>query len=132
VLIISKISVLSLISLSQEYIAAGAQGAAYYQASGALALAVHYWISEVILVIFFALGALLFYYLVYQSKLLPRFIPIWGFIAIVSLIAGNTIEVPNETLIMLLLLPIMLNEVFIGIWLLVKGFKPSSTILEPA
>jgi hypothetical protein len=132
-LIVGKISVLSLITISQEYISTGDS---YFQASGALALAGHYWVNEVMLLVFFILGALLFYYLLYQSRLLPRFIPIWGFIALATLLAGNVIGMPELTEgfhpVMLLLFPIMLNELFIGVWLIVKGFNPTSIIFEPA
>jgi hypothetical protein len=46
VLIVGKTSVLALITLSQEYIAAGAPDASYFQASGAVALAEHYWAGK--------------------------------------------------------------------------------------
>ncbi len=132
-LIVGRIFVLSLISISQEYIAGGAD---YLQASGALALAGDHWTNEVMVLVFFALGALLFYYLLYQSKLLPRFISIWGFIAVVLVVTGNAIGLPDMTggfhPLMLLVFPIILNELFVGVWLIVKGFNPKSAILDPA
>lgn len=47
--------------------------------------------------IFFMLGSVIFYYLLYQSKPLPRFIPIWGLIGIASVIAALVLAVPDLT-----------------------------------
>ena len=73
----------------------------------------------------FILGALIFYYLLYQSKLIPRFISVWGVIAVIMLLVGNLLEIMGFSLAMLifLFLPIMLNEVFLAIWLIAKGFN---------
>jgi len=133
--IVGKSSALSLITLSQEYIAAGAPDASYFQALGALALAERSWAGEMA-TIFFILGALLFYYLLYQSKLLPRLISIWGLIAIAMLITAKGLRVPDLTQgfhpAMILYFPIVLNELFIAIWLIVKGFNSSAIDSESA
>jgi hypothetical protein len=134
-LVVSKISPLSLIVLSEEYVAAGALDASYFQALAASAQAERFWAGQMVAV-FFILGGLLFYYLLYQSRLLPRFISVWGFIAIASLIAANVFEVPDLTKgfhpAQLLYFPIVLNELFLAIWLIVKGFSPSAIVSEPA
>ncbi len=127
--IVGKVSALSLITLSQEYIAAGAPDASSFQALGALALAGRYWAGEMA-AIFFILGALIFYSLLYQSKLLPRFISVWGLIAVALLITAKGLGVPDLTQsfhpAMILYFPIVLNELFLAIWLIVKGFNSSA------
>jgi len=70
-LIVGTISALSLITVSQEYISAGAADASYFQAAGALALAVRHWASDVMLAVFFIVGALILYSILYVSKLVP-------------------------------------------------------------
>ena len=126
-LIVGTISALSLITLSQEYIAAGAVDASYFQASGALAKAGRYWAADVMLTVFFIIGALILYSILYTSKLVPRFISVWGLIAIASLITANVLGVPDPTQgfqpATILYFPIMLSEVLLAIWLIVKGFK---------
>jgi hypothetical protein len=134
-LVVGKISALSLISLSQDYMAAGAPGASHFQALGASALAERFWVGKMS-AYFFVLGALILYYLLYQTKLVPRFIPVWGFIAVAAVTAANVLPVPDLTEgfhpAQLLFLPIILNELFLGIWLIVKGFKSSAIASEPA
>ena len=75
----------------------------------------------------FAVAALLFYCLLYISRLIPRFISVWGFIAAILLIIVNLLEVmgiiPGS---MILYLPIISNEVVLAIWLIIKGFNPSA------
>jgi hypothetical protein len=75
----------------------------------------------------FAIAALIFYYLLYQSKLIPRWISVWGFIAAILLILANLLEVTGiASGLMILYLPIILNELFLAIWLIVKGFNPTA------
>jgi hypothetical protein len=131
VLIVSKTGLLSLITLSQEYLAAGSPEGSYYQAAGAAALADRFWASQ-IQVVFFCLSALIFYYVMYRSKLLPRFLSLWGFFAVASLIAANLLPVPDLTegfsIAQLLFLPIFISEILVALWLIVKGFNTSETI----
>ena len=74
---------------------------------------------------FFILASMLLYYLLYQSKIIPRFISVWGVIALVLLLIGNLLETAGNThpMIMLFYPLIMLNEIFMAIWLIVKGFN---------
>jgi len=128
-LIASKVSVLSLIDLSQQFAQAGAPDQAYFQTLGDFALAVRYWANQMSTV-FFILGALVFYVILYRSRLLPRFISVWGLIAVASLIAANALGVPDPTQgfqpATVLYLAIFLSELLVAIWLIVKGFNPSA------
>jgi hypothetical protein len=128
-LVVSKISILSLIPVSQEYIAAGAPAASYFQALGASAVAQRYWASQM-QTVFFILGALLLYWVLYRSRLIPRWISVWGLIAVASLTAANVLGVPDPTQgfqpATLLYLAIFLSEILLAIWLIAKGFSPSA------
>lgn len=77
----------------------------------------------------FAVAALIFYYLLYQSNLIPQWISVWGFIAAILLILVNLLEVMGILSgSMILYLPIILNEIVLAIWLMVKGFNPSAIV----
>jgi len=123
------ISPLSLITLSQEYVKAGALDASYYQAAGALSIAERASVAGLLIPVFLGLGALLFYRALYQFKLLPRFISIWGLVGAALILALNvllTFGVEVGSIGMVLALPIISNEIFLGIWLIAKGFNPSA------
>jgi len=76
----------------------------------------------------FAVPAVLFYYLLYQSRLVPKWLSMWGMIAAVLLIMANLLKVTSiMQTIDLLYLPIVANELVLALWLMVKGFsKPVS------
>jgi hypothetical protein len=130
IIITGVISPLILIALSQEYLTAGAPVASYFQTLGASFLTARAYLVGRMLGIFFSLGALLFYYLLYRSKLVPRFISIWGFIAVALVLAWNLLEIfgIRVSVGIILGLPIILNEIFLGIWLIAKGFNSSAIV----
>lgn len=133
VLIVSKFNLLSLITVSQNYLTVGTPEASYFQTAGAAMLAERNWASQ-IQVVFFCLSALIFYYVMYRSKLIPRFLSVWGFFAVVLLVVANVLPVPDLTegfsLSQLLFLPIFISEIAIAIWLIVKGFNTQKPTLS--
>lgn len=92
VLSVAAVSPLLIVTLSQEYLAAGAVDAAHFQTAGTLVMAARGHLASLLTPIFFSLGALLLYAFLYRSRLVPRFIPVWGFIAVVSLFTWNMLE----------------------------------------
>jgi hypothetical protein len=84
-----------------------------------------------------AVNDLLLGYLLYQSRLVPRFLPVLGFIGAPLLIV-NTLAImfgltgPILTLSTIGVLPIALFEFLLGVWLTVKGFNSSAIAAEPA
>ena len=113
---------------------AGALAAQDFQAAGSLLIAARAGINNLLIPVLFCLGAALFYSLLYKSRLLPRFIPAWGIIAVILIFAVNIIGLfqttdMNSGIQMALGLPIILNEIFLGIWLIAKGFNPQNEIV---
>ena len=130
--IVMAISWLLLITLSQEYIKAGAPDVSYYQTLGALVLRGHDSIRS-ILEIVFPLGALMFYTVLYQSKLIPRWISGWGLAAALLWLAVGLLGLFHliatmSTIQVILSLPIALQEMVMAIWLIARGFNLSPII----
>ncbi len=72
----------------------------------------------------FAIPALIFYFLLYQSQLIPRWLSIWGTIASIILIIVNLLEAMSIIpLFEAFYMPIVLNEFVLAIWLMIKGFN---------
>jgi len=125
--ILSDISPLSLLKLSEEFVRAGAAASSSFQAVGTLLLAERYWAFQMV-TFALVLGALMFYYMLYQSRLVPRFISVWGFIGAIAVLATamlDTFGISPGSLEFLGVL-MLLNELFLGVWLIVKGFNPSA------
>lgn len=134
VIIAAFITPVALIALAQEYTAAGASDTSSLQAAGASFLAVRERLVGQYTGIFFGLAAFLLYYLLYQSRLVPRLISIWGFIAVVLVVAWNLLKLFDIEIDagMVFGLPIILNEMFLALWLIFKGFNASAEVYEPA
>ncbi|HHH53371.1 MAG TPA: DUF4386 family protein, partial [Bacteroidetes bacterium] len=72
----------------------------------------------------FVAGAFIFYYLLYWLTLVPRWLSLWGVVASLLLVVVNLLESMGAIAqIPILYLPIVLNEVVLALWLIVKGFK---------
>ena len=133
--IATAISWLSLLTLSRAYVQAGAPDAATFQALGTLLLEAEE--IESITTIVFPLGALMFYYLLYQSRLIPRWLSGWGLIAALlwlttGLAATFGLISRMSTIQVVLALPIAVQEMVLAVWLIVKGFNPSAIASESA
>ena len=74
---------------------------------------------------FFISGALFFYILLYRTQVIPRFISVWGIIATIILFIITIIKLFGVDLPVLnaLVLPMILNELFLAFWLIIKGFN---------
>lgn len=122
------ISWLSLVTVSLGYVQAGAPAGSSSQALGVLLLDGSA-STRSILEIIFPLGALMFYSVLYQSKLIPRWLSGWGLIAAVVWLAGGLLGmfhliVPMSTPQLILSAPIGLQEMVMALWLIVRGFNP--------
>jgi hypothetical protein len=128
---VAVVSLLCLLTLSQQFTTAGAADRTSLQAVGdfLLSLRGH---ATLLGVFAFCLGAFMYYYLFFQSRLIPRWLSGWGIVAIIlmmtacvlSLFSGNPI-----TGYTLLVIPIALQEMVLAIWLIAKGFSLSA--IEP-
>ncbi len=123
-LIVGAISSLLLITLSQKYVNAGAPAASYFQTSGALLLAARNWAFPLNPIVF-GPGALMFYYVLYQSKLIPRWLSAWGLIGATMVFVLGLLGMFGNILIFLAI-PIGVQEMVMAVWMIVKGFNPSA------
>src|SRR4029079_17690946 len=77
-----------------------------------------------------AVNALLLGSLLFQSRLVPRVLPVIGLIGAPLLLAGDAAVLfglidRTSSPALLLAIPIALWEFSLGIWLVTKGFRPS-------
>jgi hypothetical protein len=124
---LSDLSALSLVKVSGAFVGSGAAAAPSYQAVGTLLLAGRSWAFQMVSIAL-VLGALVFYFMLYRTKLIPRFISVWGFIAALFVISTALLDIFGVNVESLEFLGVfmLLNEVFLGFWLIVKGFEPSA------
>jgi hypothetical protein len=124
-LAVSKIGAYALIPLSQEFVEAGAPESSHFQTLGRF---LYHGVDRQgydIHMLFFCLGGMLWYYLLYVSGAVPRALSSWG-LAAVSLLSVPVVLVlyrRDVTAAMILGLPYAPFELVLGLWLVVRGFS---------
>ena len=82
----------------------------------------------------FCTGAFQYYFLFFQTRLIPRWLSGFGIVAIISMLTACVLSLfsGNEiTSYIPLAAPIGLQEMVLAVWLIVKGFSPA-VVAEPA
>jgi hypothetical protein len=119
------------IPLASEYIKAGASDTSYLQALSTMFEQVNLYAYHIAM---FTLGiaGLLLCYTFYRAKLVPRLVAVWGLVGYAIILCGSLLEVLGFNLLTIHAIPGGLWELFIGVWLIVKGFNPSAFAPESA
>jgi len=130
IFLVAILGLLSILTLSREFVSAGTPDASYFQTITNVLLVVsdYAWMLGYTV---FCLGALMLYYLLYESMLIPRWLSVWGLIGAPLMLAAGLLpllinEDPNSMLSMALNFPIALQEMVFAVWLIVKGFNSSA------
>jgi len=133
-LAISKIGASALIPLSLEFVKAGAPQNSYYQTlAGFLYNGIVIQLGQTIELLFYCLGAVLWYSLFYRSRYIPRVISLFGLLAVSVALVGLVIEFLGHDVSILVFLPILPFELTIGAWLVLKGIKDEvAVVVDPA
>jgi hypothetical protein len=129
------VALLSLATLSQQFTNAGAGAADYasFQALGDVlrSLREH---ASLVAVFAFSLGGFMYYYVFFQSRLIPRWLSGWGIVASVLMLAACVLALFSDSPVtrnVLLALPLDVQELVLAGWLIVRGFDPSVRAARP-
>ena len=114
---------LALVALGNEYTAAGADSATLQSMGNVL-----YQFQDRLAVvgpIFFLIGATCLYLSFYRTRLIPRWLTIWGFIGVVSSMATALLHLFHMDISYGFYLEMVLapQEMVMAVWLIVKGFN---------
>ena len=80
----------------------------------------------------FVVGALMFYVLLYQSRLVPRWLSTWGLVGAVLSVVPSLGGMFALSSLGVLSLPLFLQEMVMAVWLIAKGFNRPSIAAESA
>ena len=130
-LIAVSIYTLSLIHISRGFLGLTAAKENLYVEIGASVQDMSQWTFLLSVGVVFPITAIMLNTVLYQSRLVPRFISAWGLIAAILLLAGTVLDVfgllpglSPSTLEIVLATPIAANEIVLALWLVTKGFCP--------
>ncbi len=133
---VGALCLLALLPVSHQLVSAGTQDTSTLQTIGHLLLAVNDLAGFVFGVLAFCLGAAMYYLVFYQARLVPRWLSVWGIVALVLLLAAPLLTLFNgepysvSGNLIFLALPIFVQEMVLAVWLIVKGFNSSAPTSE--
>ena len=128
--LVGVVCLLALRSLSQQILTSDAVDTLSRLAVGGALVSVHDH-AGLVAVFAFCLGAAMYYAVLYQSRIIPRWLSGAGLVAValmmtacmLSLLSGRPI-----TSYIPLAAPIGLQEMVLAVWLIAKGFSPAAVV----
>ena len=95
------------------------------------------WLSPVGAVLTYGLGAVMYYWVFYRSRLVPRWLSVWGLVgatlvAFSGLLVMFRLAPPLGTTQTVMAAPVAVQEMVLAVWLIAKGFNPSAIAAEAA
>ena len=131
IITVGIVSVLTLLTLSQEFVEAAAPHATSFQTAGTLLKAVHDWTFLLGPNFMLGINTLMCSYLLYQSKLVPPPIAVMGFAGATLILLAAVLEMFGiilqlSTWGVVLAIPVASYEMILAVWLIVKGFNVSA------
>jgi hypothetical protein len=115
------------IPLGTEYLKAAATDTSYFQTLSTISIQASQYAYQMGMS---ALGisGLILNYTLYKTKLVPRFLAVWGLVGYAIIFFGMLSETMGSGLGLVSSIPGGLWEVFTGVWLIVKGFNSSAFV----
>jgi hypothetical protein len=123
-LTVSQVFVFGLVKVSQLYSTGGYAG---LESLGNVLLSCRDF-SGKIAMIPFGLGGILFYYLMMEAKIIPKWLAIWGLVTAPFILVGVPLTAFGVEVSIILLAPYMPFEFFTGIYILIKYRKKSPAV----
>ena len=135
--VIGAIALLSLLTVSRDFVDAGAPDGSPYQPLGAALLAVRDWGGNVVLdLTAFSISALILNWLLYRATLVPRWLSVWGLVGAAVYLSAAVLVLyglePGSAPQMLMDVPLGLQEIALALWLIIKGFNDAAFATEDA
>jgi len=121
---IGVVILLLLLTLSQEFVKAGTPVSSHFQTIGELLRMGRDLVNHVGVILILSMGGLMFYYLLYQIKLVPRWLAGWGLVGTaVAIVAGCLFMFRSIDLMTSVYMdfPLALQEMVFAVWLIAKG-----------
>jgi Domain of unknown function (DUF4386) len=124
---VSVLFVLLQIPLASEFVKAGAAIRPGLQALGTLSMQANLYAYNIAMT-FLGIAGLILCYMLLRTKLVPRVVAVWGLVGYAVILGGSVLELLGFGLNSLHTLPGGLWELFIGVWLIVKGFNSAAIV----
>ena len=124
---VSTLGILALVALGNEYAVAGAASATLQSMGNVLYQLPD--LSGTAGTIMFLIGTICLYISFYRTRLIPRWLTIWGFVGVVPYMAYALLHFfhMDNGIGFYLQMVLAPQEIVMGLWLVIKGFNPSAS-----
>ena len=132
--LVGAMSLLALLKVSQQLAVAGVADRASLQATGDALLSVRAYAAPLLAVIAFCVGSFLYNLLFFRARLVPRWLSVFGMVALLSLTTAWALSLftgDRITSYIPLAFPIFVQELVLAAWLIARGFDTSALLSEP-
>jgi Domain of unknown function (DUF4386) len=87
--------------------------------------------TNAVLALVFCFGAVLFYSLLYRSRIVPRWIALWGLVAVPFYVAAYVLAMyavigADSSAQTVMVLPMAAQEMVLAVWMIARGFRPAA------
>lgn len=126
--ILGVVIILLLVTLSKEFNDTGTLDMSHYESLGSLLKSGRDIINHVVMILLHSIGGLILYYLLYKTKIVPRWLSLCGLSSTIITILATMLLMFDVigiiTIVYIVLsLPLAFFEIVFAIWLVVKGFN---------
>ena len=129
-LLVGVIFLLLLLPLSDAYMGYGSAVTGQAETMAIFLREANYYSYQIGMAIW-SLGGLMFCSILYQHKLIPRLMSVWGVVGYAVFLSGCILAIFGLDFGLIHTAPGALFEVFLSLWLIVKGFNSRATVPEP-
>lgn len=131
--IVGALILLLLLDLSNQFVGAGAPASSHFQTLGALLRNARDAINHVAMILALSVGDVMYYWVLYQARLVARWLSGWGFIGLALTMSASLLVLCRLTEVvttayLALNAVLALQQVALAIWLIVKGLNASAEV----
>jgi hypothetical protein len=126
--IASAVGFVALLALGEGFVKAGSPASSFFLPAAAVVMTVTDFLGNGAYLFPWSAAAFIYYGVFYRTRLLPRWLSLWGFaglgLMLAAAFAGIFGLLGSMTAVQILLnLPIMLQELVLAVWLIVRGYR---------
>ncbi len=126
--IVSAISIIAFLALSREFVKAGSPPDSFFQPLAAAIKSVREWVLNGAFLFPWCIGACIYYRIFYKTRLVPRWLSVWGLVGLALMLAGafaGMFGVLDSFSAgqFFFMMPILVQEMVLAVWLIAKGYR---------
>ena len=130
-LFVGIVTLLLLLALGRGFAQAGASNIANYAMIGALLRQARDWLNHIGMILPWSIGSIFLYLTFLRTKLVPRWLSIWGLVGTALTLVATLLYMLDQiqivtTTYLALNVPTGLFEITLAIYLIVRGFRPTT------